>query len=341
MTRFSTLKILLEGGWASTATQHTQITPATVSAALHHMHQLVDQFNQWLTTRVDAPPPVQLGSPTGSGFYYQQDPSDKEYGDIDLQMIAANPWGHGHSTYSSEWNHLWDEWVARAQPAGVSREHSTPGHPFLEMPDHGLVQVDFMWHEPAHAQWGLARSVPPKGLKGLLNGNLFSVLGSMLMMSMQHSGVQVKTDAQGIVPFSKKKGTTLHTITHNPQRMFLDILTYLADRPLEDLQLNPLLKQNPGVRWPTPDVQVMVRGIQGLAKALEDNQLMGKGVLQYYTSAEQFLNKFWQQYEAKAEAEINNPKRLKAETPAAKARAQRDIDSIRKGLEHIRQMWHS
>jgi hypothetical protein len=338
MTAYALLQTLLEGGWATTATQQTQIRPSTVKLALSQLQDHVKSFNNWLAQQ-DSNLRVDLGPPTGSGHYYQQDPESKEYGDIDLQMVAPNPWQHSHSTYSSEWNHMWDEWVARDQPKGIQPEASTPGHPILELPTGELVQVDFMWHEPNKAEWGLARSVPPRGVKGLLNGNLFSVLGSMLMMSMQHSGVQIKLSNGVPVPFSKQKGVIIHTITHNPRRMFLDLLTYLADKPLEDLQLNADLKANPGVKWPNPDINVMVRGIHGLAQALQDNLLFGKGVLKDYTNAQDFLTKFWHSYEAKAVAEINNPKRLKAETPSAQARADRDRASIQQGLDKVQKLW--
>jgi hypothetical protein len=342
MAKYTVLSKLLEGGWATTVTQQTKITPVTVREVLEIMALLTQEFNQWLRHHDHAPGVVELGSPTGSGYYHKQDPDHKEYGDVDLQMIAPNPWGHSHSTYSSEWNHLWDEWVARHQPPQVNLTHSTPGHPILEMQDGGLVQVDFMWHQPAHAEWGLARSVPPRGIKGLLNGNMFSVLGSMLNMSLQHSGAQVKVDAQGeSVPFSKKKGVTLKTITHDPHHLFLDLLSYLLKKPMSQLKIPHLLTHAPGVQWPNPDIKVLIHGIQGLAQAITLNQGWAKHELKSYASEQEFKNEFWRQYEAKALQEINNPKRLKAETPTAQARAQRDMASIQQGLLMVKKIWQA
>lgn len=341
MTKFTLFTSLLEGGWATTATQTTKITPKTVQLVVKIMHKLVDEFNHWLELDQETPALVQVGPPTGSGFYHMQDPAHKEYGDVDLQMIAPNPWGLGHASYSSEWNQLWSEWVARHQPDVIRSDLSTPGHPIIQLPDGGLVQVDFMWHEPAHAKWGLARSVPPRGLKGMLNGNMFSVLGQMLHMSLQHAGVQVKTDASGqVVPFSKRKNTMLHTITTDPDHMFSHILSWCAQKPLQDLRMHDLLKQNPGVKWPDPDVHVLIKGTHGLAKSFTLNHMWGKGVLSNYANETEFLNEFWNTYQAKAEFEIHNPKRAKAETPEAQARAQRDIASIQSGLDQISLDWH-
>lgn len=342
MVKFPILQKIYEGGWGTTATQHTRITPVTVREVIQIMTQLTESFNAWLSHHEHAPGLVKVGSPTGSGYYHDQDPEHKEYGDVDLQMIAPNPWGHSHSTYSSEWNHLWDEWVARDQPPQVAQEHSTPGHPILQMSDGGLVQIDFMWHQPAHAEWGLARSVPPRGLKGMLNGNMFSVLGQMLNMSLQHAGAQVKVDAHDqVTSFSKQKGVTIKTVSHDPHNLFVHILSWLAQKPQAELKIPHLLAHNPGVKWPNPDVQVLVNGIKGLAKAITQNMLWGQGVLKKYSSEQEFLDEFWNTYEAKAMAEINNPKRLKAETPEAKARALRDQDAISKGLKKVKHMWHN
>lgn len=341
MAKFTILRTLLEGGWATTATQSTRITPATVREVLEIIQHLVKDFNTWLSHHQKAPAVVKVGSPTGSGYYHTQDPEHKEYGDVDLQMIAPNPWGLGHASYASAWNQLWDEWVARDAPSQVVPEHSTPGHPILQLPSGGLVQVDFMWHEPAHETWGLARSVPPRGLKGLLNGNMFSVLAFMLNMSLQHAGAQVKVDASGTpVAFNKRKGVTLKTITHDPHLVFVHLLQYLAQKPQDQVMIPKLLAQNPGVQWPNPDIRVMVQGIKGLAQGITANDLWGKGLLAPYANEQDFLDKFWDKYESKAESEMASPKRAKAETPEAQARAQRDIDSISQGLEKIRSMWN-
>lgn len=308
---------------------------------LHIMQNLIPEFNAWLKHHDHAPGMVQLGEPTGSGHYHAQDPEHKEYGDVDLQMVAPNPWGLGHSAYSSEWNHLWDEWVARDQPSTINAEHSTPGHPILILENGGLVQIDFMWHQPAHAEWGLARSVPPRGLKGLLNGNMFSVLAQMLNMSLQHAGAQVKEDPAGTpVAFNKQKGVTLKTITHDPHHLFVHLLEYLAQKPAHTLKIPNLLAQNPGVKWPHPDIAIMVKGIKGLAQGITANDLWGKHLLAPYANEQDFLEKFWATYEQKAHNEIANPKRAKAETPEAKARAARDIQSIQQGLDHIHKLWH-
>jgi hypothetical protein len=333
--------LITEGGWATTATQHTRITPATIQDTMVMLRELVQDFNAWLRQNHPELSQVKVTTPTGSGYYHATDHPDKEYGDIDVQMVAVNPDKLGHASYTAKWNQLWDAWAQQTNPPQMDMGVSKPGHPFLQVPDHGLVQVDFMWQEPDKQQWGLVRSVPPPGIKGLLHGNMFSVLAQILGMSMQYSGVQIKTQNGELVPFSKQKNVQVQTITHDPEHMFWDLLEFVSGRAVSELKLNQLIKRTPGIQLPRTDVRDMIEGIKGLAQAFEDNQLFGNRYLRNYQTAQEFLDAFWRVYSKKAQEELQNPKRLKAETPAAKQRAARDIDSIQKGLAHVKSIWDS
>lgn len=337
--RYNQLTTLTEGGWVTTATQNTQIKPATIQDTMVMLRELVSEFNKWLMDNYPDVGQVKVTTPTGSGYYHQSDDPNKEYGDIDVQMVAENPWKQGHATYTATWNSMWDVWVKQTQPEQLDAELGTPGHPFIKVPGHGLVQVDFMWQEPEKQKWGLVRSVPPPGIKGLLHGNMFSVLAQILGMSMQYGGVQVKTQNGEPVPFSKQKGVTIQTITHDPDRMFWDLLEFVSGKPVQQLKMNPLIQRTPGIKLPRTDVRDMIEGIKGLAKAFEDNDLFGTKYVRNYSNAREFLDAFWSIYEKKALDELNNPKRLKAETPTAKARAARDIESIKKGLAQVQAIW--
>jgi hypothetical protein len=67
--------------------------------------------------------------------------------------------------------------------------------------------------------------------------------------------------------------------------------------------------------------------------------MYGKGILAPYSNAEEFLNKFVQIYMAKAQGAIDAPKRDKAETPEAKARAEADKKSIAQGAKMVQQLF--
>ena len=63
-----------EGGWASSLTQDTKLTPAVVEECVKLYQKFVKEFNQFLKTK-DLPE-VEGGEPKGSAHYYQKDLKD-------------------------------------------------------------------------------------------------------------------------------------------------------------------------------------------------------------------------------------------------------------------------
>ena len=75
---------LFEGGWASTLTQDTKITPQMVGKAVDSINSFIAAFNAFLSNK--SMPPVKQGHPVGSSNYWQRDlrlNPNKEYGDMD------------------------------------------------------------------------------------------------------------------------------------------------------------------------------------------------------------------------------------------------------------------
>jgi hypothetical protein len=326
-----------EGGWDTTATQNTVITPAVVKASLGVVQQFVRDFNAWLEPQGQGP--VQMGRPTGSSAYHAQDAKDdpdKVYGDVDLQMIAPPVEGLTYGQFTSFWNRLADEFVKENNPAYVLQTESKPGHPILAIGDNAYVQVDFMWHEPGMSKWGATRVTPERGTKGLLAGNMWSVFGELLDMSIQHAGVQLKVIDNERVPFSKQKDTQIVTVTTNPETFMLDTFRYLAQQQgIQKPRMVPALKTYGGVRIEQVSIENMVKGVKAFAASAEANGMFGQGDLKPFASADDFLNKFLQRYQEKAMIDVQGKKRDKAQTPAAVARAESDKQKILQGLEKV------
>ena len=80
----------------------------------------------------------------------------------------------------------------------------------------------------------------------------------------------------------------------------------------------------------------MVNAIKGLARSFELNGMYGKKDLAGFVDANDFLDKFMQRYEGKAQGDVNSAKRAKAETPEAKARAEADRQKVLTGLEMVK-----
>jgi hypothetical protein len=332
-------EFIIEGGWASTATQSTVITPAVVKTTLGVMKRFETEFNAWLKN-INIPS-IKIGRPTGSTAYHNIDPDDKIYGDIDLQMIAPEiEEGKSPSQFSSFWNKLADSFIESQKPNYLHPTENTTGHPIVKVGKDQYVQVDFMWHPERLASWGAARVTPERGIKGLLTGNMFSVFGEIMNMSIQHAGVQLKLSNNQIVPYSKKKDTTLVTVTDNPKTYMLDTFNWLADRQgIKAPTIDEDLANNAGIDIDSVKISSLVRGVKGFAKSLEKNKMFGKGDLSNFSSYDDFMNKFIARYKEKAQTDIEGAKRSKAETPDAIARAEMDRKKIRDGLSLVMKMF--
>jgi hypothetical protein len=197
-----------------------------------------------------------------------------------------------------------------------------------------------MWHSPELSQWGATRVTPERGIKGLLTGNMYSVLGELLGMSIQHAGVQIKTQNGQQVPFSKQKDVEVQTLTISPKTFINDIFQFEARRILgKPAQIDPMLRDNPGADINNMKIAILVNGVKGLANSFEQNGMFGKGNLSGFSNAQDFLSKFLKRYEEKAMLDINAAKRNKAETPEAIARAIADRNKVQQGLNMVKDLF--
>jgi hypothetical protein len=330
------------GGWDTTLTQDTVIHPATVMEALDLVQRFCYDFNSWLGQQNQ----VYITQPTGSSSHYLQDLAedpDKIYGDIDLQMIAPALDGMTHYQFTSYWNRLSNQFINEQSPEYLLPAHCKPGHPIFKLGQHDHVQVDLMWHPPQLQTWGAARVTPERGMKGLLHGNMFSVLGELLDLSIQHAGVQYKTIDGQQVPFAKQKGTVLHTITADPNTFIYDIFCHyyqlITGKPGITAQLDALLHYNKG-NGSDAKIIWLAKGIQGMAHSFELNSMYGKGILRSFTDADDFIQQFWIVYEGKAQGDVAAAKRDKAATLRAIERAAADRARILDGLDKVKLMFY-
>lgn len=326
-----------EGGWDTKATQGTVINPSTVKTALRQIEKLIAGFNDFLDKK--SIPNVKIGSPTGSSAYHDVDPDDKIYGDIDLQIVVPEIPELSDKTTSQiqgYWHRLLDEYIKSSNLSYVHPD-SEPGHPIVTIGDDKWVQVDIMPHPKPLEKWGRYRVTPERGVKGLLMGNMFSVLGELLTMSIQHAGVQFKVRDKIKRPYATtRKDYELVTLSTDIENFVMDIFNHEAEQQaIKDPKIDPQLTANPGVRIDDIKISRLVNAVKGLANSFEINQMFGKGDLQNYANAADFIKSFKELYTQKAIKDINATKRDKAETPEAKARAEDDRKKVAQGLDMV------
>jgi hypothetical protein len=156
-------------------------------------------------------------------------------------------------------------------------------------------------------------------------------------MSIQHAGVQLKTQNGKHVPFSKQKDVQVLTISTDPKTFIYDAFMYLAKQDdIKKPKIDPLLKQFPGNDIENVKIQNLVNGVKGFARSCEINGMFGWGALAHWQTADDFLRNFLGRYEEKAMLDINAKKRDKASTPEAQARADQDRLKVQQGLDMVR-----
>ena len=339
---------LNEGGWDNTVTQDTVITPDVVKSVMGVMKQFETDFNKFLAGQNI--PPVKLGHPTGSSAYHEiasKEVPDKVYGDVDLQLIVPElPEFTGDDANKAPgfWSRKSKEFIDTSKPNYVHPD-SAVGHPIVEFAPGKWVQVDLMPQEESLSHWGRFRVTPERGIKGMLTGNMFSVLGDLLDMSIQHRGAVYKFRDNARQPYSKtrhnkKQGRyQLVTVTTDIENFIQDIFNHeyemIAGEKASQAVIDPALEKNPGINTEQVRIIDLVNGVKGLAASFEHNDMYGKGALSKYSSAQDFLDSFRSDYVRKAEKDINSDKRDKATTPAAKARADADRKKIQDGLRTV------
>lgn len=329
---------LFEGGWDSPATQKTKLTPEVVLRAEPVFDSFIEAFNKFLQEK--NLPPVRKGSRTGSSAYAEKDIKinpNKEYGDIDRQMTAQNVSNGSDYQFKVYWNNLVDEFIKTGAFPAVDIPSSSLGKPKFKIGPNELVQIDLMWHEEPLGKWATIRSTPEHEIKGTIYGNMWSTTGEILDMSVQQAGVQFKQVNNQRVPFNKKTGTEVVTITTDPETWIMDIFNHEAKSlglDPDQVEIDPLLQNNQGLSLDNIKIDILAKGIKGLARSFEKNKMFGQGALSKFSSADDFLNQWFEHFKNKSMKAYSAPKFNKA-TGDAIDRANRDKKSILNGIPRV------
>ena len=291
-------KYVTEGGWASTKTQNTIITPQVVAAAESIMHKFEKQFNEFLQSK--PLPPIEVGGPCGSATYYKRDlvqQPDKEYGDVDIHFhIPEMPGLNNNQTVQ-----LYANNVKEFCDLSVDYETENGKNVIIRVGAKDYVQVDLVISYSKNKDWSNALA-PEWNVKGVLCSSLYSALAEALQLSFGSHGVQAKTLNGERVKFSTVKGVELHHVTNDKNNWAIDIAKYLGCK-----RLSPRLIDYPGM---LDEIRVadIVNSIRGIAESLELNGI---------ATANEILGSIKTIYLGKINKVIGSSKFDKAETEAA------------------------
>jgi len=311
---FMKISDILEGGWASTLTQNTKITPALVGQTVVLTEKFLTQMNRWLENNNHEP--VKLGNPVGSSHYWKRDLKqnpEKVYGDVDYLMYIPQLEGNTNSQNSNTYAKLTKEFVNKTK--GV--ETSNGLNLIFNIGD-DYVQVDLVHGYYELKDW-LRALLPEYNVKGVIGSSLYSSVAQALNLSIGSYGVQAKIRNGSVVPFSQRKDTKLITISTSPDKWARDILLFFSKLNNQKPELS---KGTMGIDPNENRVADIADAAKWLAENLENNNLLGKGNFSEYQSADQLIEKIRNIFVEKMEKQINNPKFNKAETKDAIAKVE-------------------
>jgi len=312
---------IIEGGWASTKTQGTKITPEVMAEIVKNLPQFEQSLNSFLKQK-DLPP-VKIGRPVGSGTYYQRDLKqnpEKEYGDIDVQFIIPRD----ESLSANQNTQQYMTAVKEFADQNSQYETESGKNVIFDIGNNNYVQVDLVAIFQGKLEWSKTQA-PEHGTKGVLSAGLYSALAEALGVSISDRGIQARTTDGEVVPFRQRKNTELVDISDNKDRWGMDLAQFFGAESISDT-----LKQHPGMK---DEVKIadIVGTIKGIAETLEQSNALPDA----YDSAQELLNSIRTVYQSKIDAVINSSKFDKAESPAAKKKAEETKQMLRDKSEQI------
>jgi len=333
------------GGWATTKTQGTKITPAVLQEAIGVLENIFDDFNQWAQAHgFDS---LTVVGPGGSGVYFKKDLEEnpeKAYGDVDiLVMYPLNePQGRQAEIDTlKKYNGLFLQWLAKTTRPDLDKEETRAISEgtlklVINLTD-GPVQVDIISTFNYSSDWAKARYTPIRGIKGFVVGFLYQAFGNALDVSVTDRGVVAKIKGGELVNPLLRKGVEEQIVTRDFNR-FISQLAEFTDEftrgEKRAVQLDQYLQQHPGIDVTALSLEQICNGILGFARTLEQNGTFELPKSKYKNSQE-FLQEVVDIYKIKIDKHTSSSKYNKAETDLAHQQRAKVMSDAETAFEYV------
>ena len=330
------VQFLVEGGFASSLTQNTALTPKVVEECVGIYKKFVAEFNQYLDKK--GMPSVKEGNPVGSSKYYKKDLQSnptKEYGDVDMLFYIPRM-----EELSDNKNKTLYYKEIQTFTEGRDDVQST-GENFIivKLKSGEYAQIDLVSAYWEDRDWIEGRMTPEYGTKGAVGGYMYSALAEVLNLTMgSHSGVQMKIKGGKPVKFTTPKPDDVLTVSRSVKTFGPDICRKyfeMAGGDPKKMKLSDSMKKNPGVNPEDMKNSDIALAIKAIGDTLELNGLFGKGALSHLKSKEDYMEKIRSVYGEKMKKAIESSKFDKAyqagEMGAKKA--DKAKETLRLGME--------
>jgi hypothetical protein len=333
------------GGWATTKTQGTKITPAVLQEAIGVLENIFDDFNQWAQAHgFDS---LTVVGPGGSGVYFKKDLEEnpeKAYGDVDiLVMYPLNePQGRRAEIDTlKKYNGLFLQWLAKTTRPDLDKEETSAISEgtlklVINLKD-GPVQVDIISTFNYSSDWAKARYTPIRGIKGFVVGFLYQAFGNALDVSVTDRGVVAKIKGGELVNPLLRKGVEERIVTRDFNRFLAQLAEFTDEFTRGEkraVQLDQYLQQHPGIDVTDLSLEQICNGILGFARTLEQNGTFELPKSKYKNSQE-FLQEVVDIYKIKIDKHTSSSKYNKAETDLAHQQRAKVMSDAETAFEYV------
>jgi len=333
------------GGWATTKTQGTKITPAVLQEAIGVLENIFDDFNQW--AQAHGFNSLTVVGPGGSGVYFKKDLEenpDKAYGDVDILVMYPLDEHQGRQAEIDalkKYNGLFLQWLAKTTRPDLDKEETSAISKgtlklVINLID-GPVQVDIISTFNYSSDWAKARYTPIRGIKGFVVGFLYQAFGNALDVSVTDRGVVAKIKGGELVNPLLRKGVEERIVTRDFNR-FISQLAEFTDEftrgEKRAVQLDQYLQQHPGIDVTALSLEQICNGILGFARTLEQNGTFELPKSKYKNSQE-FLQEVVDIYKIKIDNHTSSSKYNKAETDLAHQQRAKVMSDAETAFEYV------
>lgn len=329
--------LIAEGGWATTKTQGTVIKPMIIADSVKKLQIIGSDFAKHCESI--KLPPLDFSKPIGSGTWYEEDiesQPDKVYGDVDfmisypvLELTGKDRRSDEIATvklYNKELLNFLEKqnyaFLDMKETKSVSADTGLKLIMAVETPDgEGWIQVDMVVTHTEYKEWAIFRMTPIRNVKGFVLGNLYSSFGEVLEISIQPRGIRAKFAGTEMVAYSKRAGAEDRMLTSSINTFMNDIAKFFWEQSGTDKPYEPSasLSSWKGINANSPTFEDLCDGIRAVAETLE--KLGEFGTVIKYRNAKDLLEAVKARYIEKMKTAASSSKFDKADTPAAKAAA--------------------
>jgi len=339
------LQINEMGGWATTKTQGTKITPAVLQEAIGVLENIFYDFNQWAQAHgFDS---LTVVGPGGSGVYFKKDLAenpDKAYGDVDILVMypLTEPQGRQAEIDTlKKYNGLFLQWLAKTTRPDLDKEETSAISDgtlklVINLKD-GPVQVDIISTFNYSSDWAKARYTPIRGIKGFVVGFLYQAFGNALDVSVTDRGVVAKIKGGDLVNPLLRKGVEERIVTRDFNRFLAQLAEFTDEFTRGEkraVQLDQYLQQHPGIDVTDLSLEQICNGILGFARTLEQNGTFELPKSKY-TNSQEFLQAVVDIYKIKIDKHTSSSKYNKAETDLAHQQRAKVMSDAETAFEYV------